>query len=79
MANQLNLNSTSLEALKAKAAALPEFVDTTDATATASDMLSGKTAYADGKKVTGNIPSRASSNVTASGATVTVPAGHYAS
>ena len=42
-------------------------------------MLNGETAYVNGKKVTGNIPSRTSSNVTASGATVTIPAGHYAS
>lgn len=47
-------------------------------TATASDILSGKTATVDGVTITGNIPSRTSSNLTVSGATVTVPAGHYA-
>ena len=57
-----------------------EFYDTSDATLdSGSKMLDGVTAYADGTKYTGNIPSKSSSDLTVSGATVTVPAGHYAS
>ena len=57
-----------------------EFFDTSDATLDSGDkMLSGNTAYADGTKYTGTIDTKASSDVTASGATVSVPAGYYAS
>ena len=47
---------------------------------TASDLLSGKELInQSGNKITGNIPTKTSSDLTASGATVTVPSGYYAS
>ena len=52
-------------------------VDTSDANATSNDMLNGKTAYVDGQKITGNIPSKSSANLTALDATITAPAGYY--
>lgn len=57
------------------------FTDTSDATlANGSEMLSGVTAYgASGAKISGSIETKTGSDLTASGATVTVPAGYYAS
>lgn len=53
--------------------------DTSDATVTAGDILSGKTAYGASGKLTGTILNRTEADLSASGATVTVPPGHYAS
>ncbi|MBR3280154.1 MAG: hypothetical protein IKG01_14815 [Lachnospiraceae bacterium] len=57
-----------------------EFFDTSDATLdSGGKMLSGVTAYADGVKYTGTITSKSGTDITASGDTVTVPAGYYSS
>ena len=57
-----------------------EFYDTSDATLTSGDqVLSGATCYADGVKYTGTITTKSGSDLSASGDTVTVPAGYYAS
>lgn len=55
-------------------------IDTTDKTVTSGGMLSGVTALKnDGTSITGSISTKTSSDLTASGATVTAPAGYYAS
>ena len=55
-------------------------MDVTDKSVTAGSMLSGTTALKnDGTGITGTIASKTSSDLTASGATVTAPAGYYAS
>jgi len=57
-----------------------KFSDTSDATLDGGGkLLDGVTAYANGTKYTGTIESKTSSDLTASGATVTAPAGYYAS
>lgn len=52
--------------------------DTTDANATASEILSGKTAYVNKVRVTGNMPNNGSNNVTVTGLSgASIPAGYY--
>lgn len=55
-----------------------EFYYTGDATAAAGDILSGKTAFGASGVINGSIQTKTSSDLTASGATVTAPAGYYA-
>lgn len=57
-----------------------KFTDTSDATLdAASKLLDGVTAYANGTLYTGSIETKAAADMTVSGATVTAPAGYYAS
>lgn len=74
----LYLGNTEIRGLATgdAALALPEL----DNPATADKILSGYEAVgSDGKVLTGTIATKTSSNLTASGATVTAPAGYYAS
>lgn len=52
-------------------------IDTTDATATAADILSGKTAYVSEEKITGEMPTKTASDITVNENVVTVPKGYY--
>lgn len=72
-------NVPSVEIPLATGTGNAEFYDTSDATLdSGGKMLSGNTAYANGVKYTGSIATKTSSDLTASGATVTAPAGYYA-
>lgn len=57
-------------------------IDTSDATAAASDLLKGKTAYVDGEKITGTIPTRTKEDVDPGFLNKTngiiIPIGYYA-
>lgn len=73
-------NTTSLQALLEQAQSLPDAItlDTLSNEGTSADLLAGKELLdSEGKKVTGTIPTKTASNLTTSGATVTVPAGYY--
>ena len=56
-----------------------KFMDTSDADAVAGDILSGKTAYVNGQKVTGNIPSKAAATYTPTTSDQTIAADQYLS
>lgn len=67
------LSSVTVDAIPA------QYADTTDATATSADILTGKTAYAGGEKVEGSMPNNGAIDGTFDGLTTTsypVPSGY---
>lgn len=54
-----------------------KFMDTSDANATAGDMLNGKTGYVNGVKVSGNIQSKAAQTYTPNTSDQTIAADQY--
>lgn len=81
IAEQAELLNQIVTALEGKASGSGGVVlPTLSNPAAASDILSGKEAIdGSGNKITGTIATKTSSNLTVSGATVSVPAGYYAS
>ena len=78
MSSPWNTNSAVLSDML-DAFAESDNVDTSDATATANDILQGKTAYVNDTKLTGTIVSKEAQTYTPTTTTQTIHAGQYLS
>lgn len=66
-----------MQAPKSDGSGMAMFYDTDSGDAAASDIRNGKKAWVDGAEIEGNLPERTDSDITVSGANVTVPKGIY--